>query len=681
MKRLMRLFAATDRSVVLDTRACSLVLALCALGALLTPRASAAPASFGSGLDICTPPVRPVTPVDPTVVTDCTQAGLQAALDDGGHIAFSCGPGPVTIPLTGQLELNPEVDTVLDGGGAVTLDGQNVTRILYKGWHDPALGTVTITLQNLRLINGRAPGGGSTGEHSGGAITVGHPGTRLHVIDSTFEGNSTTDITTADNQGGAIFVHNAYETVISGSVFRDNSAGSGGAFGGIATGLFVVNSTFENNRALDDTTAPGVVRGYGGALHLDGVANSYNPASNKRVRICGSSFVGNSAVRGGGATVVTVSDALSTLVTYEQSTFEANEVTGIDGAYGQGGAIYHIEDDHAGGTHEKNLEILRTTFHANRAGRQGGGVWLYILGRGEITNCTFESNTTTAPFDAVGQGGAAAITLGHFDVLNTTFAYNHAAYQAGALHGGGSSDPNRVITLTNTIFYSNTLNIGQTEPSETKWQGFHTNRQMNDGGQNIQYPRYKPVYDNDVNNLITANPIFEHPRLAPLADNGGPNATMALQTGSPAIDAGTAPCPATDQRGVARQGPCDIGAYEYVSRLLVTPEMQRVAPGHATAYVLEVPGALTASEPFTLAATAPDPVLTLEIRPLTVEAGATATLTVTDHHPGSTLIPGWWYRLPITATGSGLTLSTEVRLLVGGAGIYLPIAIRETRAP
>ena len=58
-----------------------------------------------------------------------------------------------------------------------------------------------------------------------------------------------------------------------------------------------------------------------------------------------------------------------------------------------------------------------------------------------------------------------------------------------------------------------------------------------------------------------------HPKLAPLADHGGPTMTMALRAGSPAIDHGgtaTTGCPATDQRGVPRpQGPaCDIGAFE-----------------------------------------------------------------------------------------------------------------------
>ncbi|MEZ4682188.1 MAG: hypothetical protein R2932_49080 [Caldilineaceae bacterium] len=44
---------------------------------------------------------------------------------------------------------------------------------------------------------------------------------------------------------------------------------------------------------------------------------------------------------------------------------------------------------------EENLLISRSTFHGNRALRQGGAVWLYILGTGQIVNSTFEGNTTT----------------------------------------------------------------------------------------------------------------------------------------------------------------------------------------------------------------------------------------------------------------------------------------------
>ncbi len=44
---------------------------------------------------------------------------------------------------------------------------------------------------------------------------------------------------------------------------------------------------------------------------------------------------------------------------------------------------------------------------------------------------------------------------------------------------------------------------------------------------------------------------------------------MPLLANSPAINAGSS-CPATDQRGFARNGVCDIGAYEFGGGLIIT---------------------------------------------------------------------------------------------------------------
>jgi hypothetical protein len=52
-------------------------------------------------------------------------------------------------------------------------------------------------------------------------------------------------------------------------------------------------------------------------------------------------------------------------------------------------------------------------------------------------------------------------------------------------------------------------------------------------------------------------------KLAPLAANGGPTKTHALLPGSPAINKGNdAIAPVKDQRGYARVGTSDIGAFE-----------------------------------------------------------------------------------------------------------------------
>ncbi|HSO28114.1 MAG TPA: right-handed parallel beta-helix repeat-containing protein, partial [Anaerolineales bacterium] len=429
---------------------------------LAPPAGAPAYTTFGSDLAVCRPPLPVLQPVNPQVVTQCTQAGLQAALDQGGWVTFDCGREQTTIPLESQLSLSTKTDTWIDGGGLVTLDGQGKTRILYKGWHDPnTVGAITVRLQNIRLINGRAPGGVNTADHSGGALLVGHPGTRLHIQHVTFENNQTSETHIPDNQGGAIHVHNAYETVISASVFRNNRAGNGGAIGAIASGMLIYNSRFENNQALDDWDG-GIVRGYGGALHLDGVTNAYNPDSNKTFQVCGSEFDGNTAIRGGGALASVVSDGKGTKLTIDRTVFTQNQAFGYpDPAaadqykFGQGGALYHIEDDHAGANAEDNFEIRESLFHANQARRQGGAAWVSVLGLGRVVNSTFEGNSTSAPLNTVGQGGGMLVALGKIDFINTLFANNHAAYQAGALFGGSASEPERVITLTNSIFHNN----------------------------------------------------------------------------------------------------------------------------------------------------------------------------------------------------------------------------------
>jgi uncharacterized repeat protein (TIGR01451 family) len=97
--------------------------------------------------------------------------------------------------------------------------------------------------------------------------------------------------------------------------------------------------------------------------------------------------------------------------------------------------------------------------------------------------------------------------------------------------------------------------------------------------------------------LSNTNPLLDP---AGLKDNGGPTQTIALEPGSPAIDAipnGTNGCGTTvvaDQRGVSRpQGPaCDIGAVESTpsgADLAITKSASRtVTSGDQLTYTLTV---------------------------------------------------------------------------------------------
>jgi parallel beta-helix repeat protein len=154
-----------------------------------------------------------------------------------------------------------------------------------------------------------------------------------------------------------------------------------------------------------------------------------------------------------------------------------------------------------------------------------------------------------------------------------------------------------------------------------------------------------------------------------------------LKAGSPAINAGTLLGDVTDDlEGNPRPvgSTHDAGAYEYQEygfNLTASPSGRAIAPGAVATYTLSIQptGGFTAT--VVLSAGNPSPALTLGLNPTAVSPPGQARLTITDTHAGP-LLPGVWYTIPITGSGGGVTQTTNVRLLVGGARVYLPIVLR-----
>jgi hypothetical protein len=243
------------------------------------------------------------------------------------------------------------------------------------------------------------------------------------------------------------------------------------------------------------------------------------------------------AISGGGI------DVFSSTVTVSNSTFSDNSAD-------DGGAINvnngellvtnsSFFDNHAGvygGAINNNVgsvSIFGSTFSGNSSDQSGGAIF-NNLGNVEVTNSTLSGNSATD------YGGGLLNYEGGMKIENSTISGNSAS------SGGGGilSSSNSVLLLYNSIVANS--------PS---------------GGDCAKYGILLPtpnihnlIEDGSCNAALTGDPL-----LLPLADNGGPTQTMALQVGSPAINAGdAATCQATDQRGVSRpQGaPCDVGAYE-----------------------------------------------------------------------------------------------------------------------
>lgn len=173
--------------------------------------------------------------------------------------------------------------------------------------------------------------------------------------------------------------------------------------------------------------------------------------------------------------------------------------------------------------------IVNSTLSGNRATGHGGA----ILGNGpecgalRLRNVTVVGNVADSDGDGIGTGGGLSLDLRGAFLSNSILASN--------LAGGTGSDCRGTLT-------SEGHNLIQT------------------------------LAGCALAGTTTGNLLGVDPGLAPLADNGGPTPTHALQPGSPALDAGDpAPpgdtetaCEPADQRGIARpqRRRCDMGAYE-----------------------------------------------------------------------------------------------------------------------
>jgi len=242
------------------------------------------------------------------------------------------------------------------------------------------------------------------------------------------------------------------------------------------------------------------------------------------------------------------SDNRGSQMIVESSSFINNRTT--HGTAGQGGAIFHMEDELAGGSAEENFIIKNTTFSGNQTYSQGGAVWTLIEGKITFENNTFYKNRTLNP--NTGMGGGLAINRGDLHVINNTFAENYAWFHGGGIQASNSA----VVKLINSLFYRN--------ESERDWGNYAMNRSADeDGGGNLQFPAERFNQNNTPkDNPVTSSVLIADPLLGTLSNNGGRTQTLALSNSSPALDAGVAAgCPATDQRGLPRNN-CDIGAFE-----------------------------------------------------------------------------------------------------------------------
>ena len=542
----------------------------------------------------------------PTLVVNTTADDL-----DGGTIADPSGPDKtlslreaitvanleggaiITFAIPGDSAQNPQTITLASAlpaiTGTVTITGPGADELTVSGndkfqvFDVPAASAVSIS--GLTIAHGFVDAPNVDQAVAGGGVV--NQGT-LTLTDDTFTNNIatvSTGTTGAGNGGlgGAIFNDSNATLTVDNCTFTGNSASnaaggeaSGGAIeNGVANGITggsctIDGSSFTNNTAVSTGTSgfPDASGGaLGGVLTLNVTASTFS--ANKATGV--QAF--------GGA----ISLATSSSLTISGSTFDGNQASGSQLV--EGGGIYAGEATLTA----TDSTIANNTATASAANSRSAGGGIYDnTNVTTLTNCTIAGNSVTGQTSS---GGAMDLDFGGLTLTNGTIAGNAAHALSGGVSVGGGVDLDQgapasndasaglTLNLTNTIIATNTVDAGGTAPdlNAAVTTADHNLIGIGDGSSGIT----NGTGGNQVGTV--ANPI--DPKLAALANNGGPTETMALLAGSPAIDAGdnaaiTNPPfpgpPFTDQRaaGFPRilNGTVDIGAFE----------MQPVTPGTIT---------------------------------------------------------------------------------------------------
>ncbi len=516
-----------------------------------------------------------------------TNAAVDACPKGSGAdtIRLPRGLYKIEIPRGGGVNTNEVGDfnvsgpTTISGAGerATVIDPQRFDRAFTV---DTSPGAA-VAFSNLTIQNGHAElssGGAIYNENAvlsvsgvsflsnesdyGGALRAGGPTT---IDDSRFLEN------TAYLDGGGIWA-GANLTVSDTLVSRNRATTSDG--GGIAviggTARIKRTTISSNTTGLDDgagifserplfltdsTVAGNEAAGSGGGVYQRlhqvtivrsdvtgnnavGQAGGIMALSRAGLTMRSSSVVGNSAQSAGGINLIFDDDLLARS-DIRNSTIAWNTATQT------GGGI----------TNNMTTLIQGSLIYRNSAGDGAGpgtgdGNGIYSVGPVELTvrNTTIALNGEGMAFD--GRGGGLFNDNGAVARLeNVTLSMNSASTQGG--DGGNiyneAGSTNGIVEAKNTIVHDaqTSGNCGGVPVTST---GPNIEQNSSGGGNSCGFALAASTTD---------------PMVAPLAWNGGPTRTLALEAGSPALNVGSG-CAALDQRGVPRpQGSgCDLGAYE-----------------------------------------------------------------------------------------------------------------------
>jgi CSLREA domain-containing protein len=235
-----------------------------------------------------------------------------------------------------------------------------------------------------------------------------------------------------------------------------------------------------------------------------------------------------------------------------------------------GGALYYFSTSPS--------KIINSTISKNKATEASGG-GIHISGGPNLATLSV-SGSTLSGNRASTSGGGVNVAGGKLKVVNSTVAGNRTGGFGGGIAGvGGAVDLNAATVVGNTA--NGTVSLIQAAGGglfyQTESPGFDVENSLialNFSGNNRNDCAGTEDFDSRGHNLIStelacngftkpSDLIKPNPKIGNLKDNGGPTKTIALKSGSPAIDkAKKQSAPKRDQRGHKRGDHPDIGAFE-----------------------------------------------------------------------------------------------------------------------
>jgi len=428
-------------------------------------------------------------------------------------------------------------------------------------------GTLTVTNSNIDQ-NSAGSGGGI---YNAGTLTVTNSTIGNYNVGFIFNGNdgggiynagtlTITNSTLNNNNGGGIY--NAGMLTVTNSTI-DNNYGDGIYSAGT---LAVTNSTIDNNEGVGIYNAGTYTLTVTNST-IDNNENSYYELSYGggiynagTLTVTNSNIDQNSGDYGGGGIF---NDGTATVTNSNIDQNSGGSGGGIANDYGgtltvtNSTIAYNSSGSGGGISNDGTLTVTNSTIAYNSSGSGGGIDSGYTL---TVTN-------STIAYNSAGSGGGI-YSENTLTVTNSTIAYNSAESPGS---GGGlvALDNLYVVsTLDNTIVALNTSGSSAT-PDDIAGIG---NLSLAGAYNLIGTGGSGGLTNTNGNQVGVADPD-----LGPLAYYGGPTQTIALLTGSPAIDAGsnalavdpsTGQPLTTDQRGPGFlrivNGTVDIGAYEFL---------------------------------------------------------------------------------------------------------------------